>query len=93
MNKLCRVILSAFIIAYLIVLTRSTLIVLYRINESKTRILQLKEELNRLREKNRDLEEKVYRLKYDDKYIEILIREELGWTKPGEILCIPTQNR
>lgn len=86
-------ILSAFIVIYLIVLSRSAFIVLYQINESRTRVLQLKEQLNKLREENRNLEREIYRLKYDDKYIEILVREELGWTKPGEILCIPTQNR
>lgn len=93
MNKLCKIILSAFIIVYFVVLVRSTVIVLYRINESKVKISQLREQLNRLREENKSLENEIYRLKYDDKYIEILVREELGWTKPGEILCIPTQNR
>ncbi|MBC7321453.1 septum formation initiator family protein [bacterium] len=92
MNRICKVLLSAFIVLYLIVLSRSAFIVLYQINESKAKILQLREQLNRLRKENKNLEEEIYRLKYDDKYIEILVREELGWTKPGEILCIPTQS-
>ncbi len=91
MNKACKILLSAFIIIYLIILSRSTFIVLNSINESKVKISQLREQLSRLREENKNLEKEIYRLKYDDKYIEILIREELGWTKPGETLCIPTQ--
>lgn len=92
MNKTCKILISAFIVIYLIVISRSAFIVLYHINESKIRISQLREQLNSLREENKKLEKEIYRLKYDDKYIEILVREELGWTKPGEILCIPTRN-
>lgn len=93
MRKIQKIILLTFIIAFLGVATRSVLITLSELRESEITISQLKNRLNKLREENIKLEKEIYRLKYDQDYIEILVREELGWTKPGEILCIPIQNR
>lgn len=93
MRKIQKIILLTFIIAFLGVATRSVLITRSELRESEITISQLKNRLNKLREENIKLEKEIYRLKYDQDYIEILVREELGWTKPGEILCIPIQNR
>ncbi|HHV82002.1 MAG: septum formation initiator family protein [Dictyoglomi bacterium] len=93
MRKSEKIILLFFIIAFLGITTRSTFIILKEIKDSEIRISQLKEHLNKLRDENVKLREEIYRLKYDNNYIEILVREELGWIRPGEILCIPVQNQ
>ncbi|MEA1939093.1 MAG: septum formation initiator family protein [Candidatus Caldatribacteriota bacterium] len=61
------------------------------------RILQLKEnikglesEIAELKTKNKDLSEEIESLK-EDKSVEKIAREELGLTKPGEILIKGTE--
>ncbi len=56
-------------------------------------LLQLKKELNRIKEANLQLEkeneglkEEVRRLKQEKKYIEEIARKELGMVKEGEII-------
>jgi cell division protein FtsB len=93
MKKFYKVFFLSFIIVYFGIVSRSILIDLYTIHNSKVRISQLKTQLNRVREEKMSLKDKLYRLKYDPNYIEILVREELGWTRPGEILCIPAKNQ
>lgn len=93
MKKIQKVILLSFIIAFFGVMARSVFITINELRENEAKISQLKDYLYRLREENIRLKKEVYRLKYDKDYIELLVREELGWTKPGEILCIPIQNR
>lgn len=93
MKKVEKFIILLFIVVFIGSTARAIFITLKDVKNSEAKISQLKEHLNRLREENTKLKEEIHRLKYDNDYVEILIREELGWTKPGEILCIPMQNR
>jgi cell division protein FtsB len=93
MKKFYKIFFLLFIIVYFGIVTKSVIVDLYTIHNSEIRISQLKTQLNRVKEEKRSLQDKLYRLKYDPNYIEILVREELGWTRPGEIPCIPAQSQ
>jgi cell division protein FtsB len=93
MKRFYRIFFFSFIVIYFGVVVKSIIIDIYTIHTSELKISQLKSQLNRLAEEKVSLKEKLYRLKYDPNYIEILVREELGWTKPGEIPCIPAKNQ
>ncbi|MGB9681478.1 MAG: FtsB family cell division protein [bacterium] len=93
MKRFYKVFFLLFIIVYFGLVIKSITIDLFTIRASELKLSQLKAQLSKLTEERVSLKDKLYRLKYDPNYIEILVREELGWTKPGEIPCIPTKNQ
>ena len=59
-----------------------------KIVEAKDKVLNIQRKIEKLKDENRDLSEKIKLLKIPS-YIEKVAREELGLVKPGEILFLP----
>jgi len=58
-------------------------------NEKKA----LDEKILYLQEENQKMRDRTYRIQHDERYLEKIVREELGWVKPGEIVYRFSSNK
>ncbi len=88
MKRLYTALFSFFIMGFIFFVVFSFSMKYIKIVEAKSKISDIQQKIEKLKNENRDLSEKVKLLKIPS-YIEKVAREELGLVKPGEILFLP----